>query len=208
MAVFTKVFTHRGTAVPTPAIGGAWKTDTHEWTPLPANNCLLVDCQVQPENCHGLSVPPTVIWTPARGPFNATNPCTIDVSYQLALPVARVEYRLHVRLAVPTLINGTSLALTPQPGRILVFEDHDFQGRWRLIEAADANLWKKDNSFWDDRISSFAVLSGNWGLFRHPHFQEAYQNTTTNQSFFGPGLYNRVEYYGIEDNKVSSLLSA
>lgn len=145
--MFTKVFTHRGTAVPSPAIGGGWKTDTHQWTPLPADNCLLVDCQVQPENCHGLSVPPTVIWTPARGPFNATNPCTIDVSYQLALPVARVEYRLHVRLAVPT-------------------------------------------------------------LFRHPHFQEAYQNTSANQSFFGPGLYNRVENYGIEDNKVSSLLSA
>jgi hypothetical protein len=149
-----------------------------------------------------------VLWQIAANTFSAARPCVFDVTYRLGLPVAWVDYSLNVKLAVPSLPNGSPLPLTPSRGRIIIFEDRDFKGRWRLIEDADANLWRSDNPFWDDRISSFVVLSGQWRLFRHPHFQSVYSNTRTRQTFFAPGHYGWVQDYGMEDNTVSSLLCA
>lgn len=141
-------------------------------------------------SCRGLEIQPTVLWQIASGMYSAVHPCVFDVNYRLGLPVARVDYSLHVKLAVPSLPNGSPLPLVPSHGRIIIVEDRDFNGRWRLIDAADAHLWRADDPFWDDRISLFVVVSGQWRLFRHPHFQSVYSNNRTQQTFFGPGHYS------------------
>jgi hypothetical protein len=43
------------------------------------------------------------------------------------------------------------------------------------------------------------VLSGNWQFFKHSNFVEPYPGT------FGPGQYEFVGNFGIENDQVSSL---
>lgn len=103
------------------------------------------------------------------------------------------EYDFFMPLGVETL-----------PGRILLFEDKNFDGKSIDIEkgAPDLSMYEEGN--FDERTSSFAILSGNWCFYRNPRFEKPFMRGGR-PLVLGPGSYNWVEDLGIKDDEISSL---
>jgi len=55
----------------------------------------------------------------------------------------------------------------------------------------------KDN--WNDKVSSFVIVSGHWQFFKDINFQ--FQQGGT----LGPGLYSFVQNFGIDNDALSSV---
>jgi hypothetical protein len=87
------------------------------------------------------------------------------------------------------------------PGRVMLFEDRDFAGRFKEVQSADPDLTA---SSFNDRVSSIAILSGNWTLFRDSQFANPYQRNGA-PLVLGPGLYAWVEDHGVGNDSISSL---
>jgi hypothetical protein len=90
------------------------------------------------------------------------------------------------------------------PGRILLFEDRNFDGKSIDIEKGvpDLSIYTEGN--FDERTSSFAILSGNWCFYRNPRFENPFMRGGK-PLVLGPGSYDWVEDLGIKDNEISSL---
>ena len=52
---------------------------------------------------------------------------------------------------------------------------------------------------WNDKVSSFVILSGHWQAFRDINFQ------VPQGEVLGPGLYPWVETFGIDNDSMSSI---
>ncbi len=136
----------------------------------------------------------------------------VSAQYSAFMPGSAIEYEIIVTLAVPTSANGADEILTQglgiHTGRIAIFEHRDFGGDYLVLDSTQSQLsvHRSGSDNWNDRISSFAVLRGNWQLFRHENFQERYVNNRTQQTFFAPGIYSWVEDYGIDNDQISSLI--
>lgn len=81
---------------------------------------------------------------------------------------------------------------------LIVFSEKDLHGRhWHVFTAIPSLI---DVSFtWDDNISSFVVLAGQWQFYRGRNF------TDPVGTVFGPGVYPVVEAVGIPNKVVSSI---
>lgn len=92
----------------------------------------------------------------------------------------------------------------PVPGRIILFEDENYCGRSIDVvhENQDLRTFKEAN--FDDRTSSFVILSGNWNFYRNPGFDSPFMHGRA-PLVLGPGRYEHVADYGIQDNQLSSL---
>jgi len=55
---------------------------------------------------------------------------------------------------------------------------------------------------WNDKVSSFVILSGRWQFFKDWHFGPA---PLPFSQGLGPGLYPSVEAVGIDNDSVSSV---
>jgi hypothetical protein len=81
---------------------------------------------------------------------------------------------------------------------LIVFSEKHLQDRHWHIFFDIPNL--SDVSFtWDDNISSFAVLAGQWQFFRGRNFTDPVGPVC------GPGICRTVQEIGIPDNAVSSI---
>jgi len=90
------------------------------------------------------------------------------------------------------------------PGRLMAFEDRGFAGRYKEIQSADPDLTASDHGYFNDKISSLVVLSGNWTFHRDTQFGNTYARG--NQPIvLGPGLYPWVGDVGITNDDVSSM---
>jgi hypothetical protein len=92
------------------------------------------------------------------------------------------------------------------PGRILLFEDKNFGGKSIDIEKGTPDLSMYTEGNFDERTSSFAILSGNWCFYRNPRFKKPFKRGGR-PLVLGPGTYSWVEDLGIKDNEISSLKS-
>ena len=92
----------------------------------------------------------------------------------------------------------------PNQGRILLFEDRNFGGRVRDIENAHPDLSTINDLNFDERASSFAILSGNWCFYQNPRFADPFMHGNK-PLILGPGSYNWVEDFGIKNDDISSL---
>jgi hypothetical protein len=54
---------------------------------------------------------------------------------------------------------------------------------------------------WNDKVSSFVILSGRWQFFKDVHFGPA----PLPAGGLGPGLYHNVESFGIDNDSISSV---
>jgi len=92
-----------------------------------------------------------------------------------------------------------SNAVVPQ---LIVFENTGFGGEHRHFFASDMDL-TAGNNFWNDQISSIAVISGNWSFYADP----VGEGTTANvvPVTLGPGVYPDVKLMHIEDNSISQI---
>ncbi len=81
---------------------------------------------------------------------------------------------------------------------LIVFSEKHLQGRHWHVFGDVPNI--ADISFtWDDNISSFVVLAGQWQFFRGRHFTDPVGEV------FGPGIYPLVTEVGVPDAAVSSI---
>jgi hypothetical protein len=86
-----------------------------------------------------------------------------------------------------------------QPG-VVLFEHAWFHGAHKHIVIDEANLNAPDDNFFNDRVSSIAVLSGEWTFFRDYYYQNQYPNVVLLK-----GQYPFVEDIGITNDDMSSL---
>jgi len=52
---------------------------------------------------------------------------------------------------------------------------------------------------WNDKVSSFVIVSGRWQFFKNINFN--FEQGAT----LGPGLYSNVENFGIDNDSLSSV---
>lgn len=90
------------------------------------------------------------------------------------------------------------------PGRIILFEDENFCGKSIDIvrEHADLSTHKMGN--FNNRTSSFVILSGKWSFYLNAGFETPMLQKGT-PIVLGPGAYSRVTDLGIQDNEITSL---
>jgi len=171
------------------------------WPLDPPGTGLFVSAAVTVLNSFGLAGSPQ-LQTPDVGAPTSGPDANVLVGYGLNLPLGSIHYRIDIRVAVPTTSDGTEeLSWTKHRGRVIVFEDINYGGFYRFIDDAEADFTQQ-GGFWNDRISSCVVLSGQWRFYRDILFQQSFGGTSN----LGPGMYNWLPDYGIEANSVSSLL--
>lgn len=84
-------------------------------------------------------------------------------------------------------------------GEVILFRDANFGGPHKHVINAEPNLNADDDGFFNDNVSSFVVLEGNWKFFRDAGFYDDYP------AVVGPGLYPSMEPFKIRDKDISSL---
>jgi hypothetical protein len=82
---------------------------------------------------------------------------------------------------------------------VILFEHANLHGRHKHVFAPEPNLNANDDNFFNDRVSSVVVVSGQWAFYRHAHFNGQYAIT------LGPGVYRWVGALDIQNDDMSSL---
>jgi hypothetical protein len=82
---------------------------------------------------------------------------------------------------------------------IILFEHINFHGAHKHLFTSEPNLNAVDDNFFNDRVSSFVVVSGDWQFSRDADYSGPDSNV------FGPGLYNWVENVGVPNDSISSV---
>jgi hypothetical protein len=103
-------------------------------------------------------------------------------------------------VADPPTVHGT-----PIEGHAILFEHRDLRGAHKHVFRAEPNLASPDDAFFNDRVSSLAVLEGYWSFYRHINFVAPYQPTGSHDLVLGPGLYPWIDDVGITNDDLSSL---
>jgi hypothetical protein len=70
---------------------------------------------------------------------------------------------------------------------VILFEHQNFHGRHTHVFGPEPNLNNSDDSTFNDMISSFVIIDGNWEFFNDWNFQKKLGPT------LGPGLYPDIE---------------
>lgn len=83
--------------------------------------------------------------------------------------------------------------------QVILFEHKEMHGAHKHLFASEPNLNAPDDNFFNDRLSSFVIVSGQWQFFEHADYQGAAS------AVFGPGVYHWVEDVGIKNDSVSSV---
>ncbi|MEO7404293.1 MAG: beta/gamma crystallin-related protein [Burkholderiales bacterium] len=84
-------------------------------------------------------------------------------------------------------------------GHAILFEHANFRGAHKHVFQATRNLNAGGDHYFEDRVSSIAVVSGNWEVFRSAEFAGPFPVV------LGPGLYSFVGDARINDDDLSSL---
>lgn len=99
--------------------------------------------------------------------------------------------------------------LNELPFEVILFEHINFRGAHKHVFGEEINLAAEDDNFFNDRVSSFVIVSGFWQFYRHVEFQDPYRQPG-NPRFpvrLGPGAYPNVVTLGITNDDMSSLSS-
>jgi beta/gamma crystallin len=99
----------------------------------------------------------------------------------------------------PVSMNPT--VRSPRVEHVLLFEHANFHGAHKHVLVAEPNLNAPDDNFFNDKVSSFVILNGEWDFFRDWQFQNAYPS-----GHLFPGTYPFVGDVGIKNDDMSSLL--
>jgi hypothetical protein len=84
---------------------------------------------------------------------------------------------------------------------VILFEHNDFRGAHKHVFDAEANLGDPIDNFFNDKVSSLVVVSGEWLFYRNANFNTPYPR------ILAPGRYANVTDVGIQNDDMSSLRS-
>lgn len=87
----------------------------------------------------------------------------------------------------------------PIVGEIILFRDVNFGGPHKHVVNAEQNLNADDDDDFNDAVSSFVIIQGNWKFYRNAGFDDDYP------AVLGPGLYPWVESVKIRNDDISSV---
>ena len=79
----------------------------------------------------------------------------------------------------------------------ILFENANFHGQHKHVFGPEPNLNAPDDNFFNDKVSSFVILDGNWSFYRNAGFNTPYAPV------LGPGLYASVSAAGIQNDDMS-----
>ena len=82
---------------------------------------------------------------------------------------------------------------------VILFQDANFHGPHKHVFDNEPNLNAPDDHGFDNKVSSIAVIDGNWRFFKDANFQNPYSVV------LGPGLYDFVGKFKITNDDMSSL---
>jgi hypothetical protein len=96
----------------------------------------------------------------------------------------------------------------PIDGHVVLFENASFHGGHKHVFTKEPNLNASDDNYFNDRVSSVAVLRGVWAFFKNANYNVKYPpllgpTVRINGAF--PGLYPFVSNVGITNDDMSSL---
>jgi Beta/Gamma crystallin len=86
-------------------------------------------------------------------------------------------------------------------GQIIVYAHANEHGPEKTIFNCEDNLNATDDNYFNDKVSSFVIVSGQWKFFQNLNYDVQMGYTTT----LGPGVYNYVGTFGIGNDQISSL---
>jgi hypothetical protein len=78
---------------------------------------------------------------------------------------------------------------------------HLFQSEEHFTQLALGGVGSGINGNWNDKVSSFVIVSGTWQFF----VNEGFDGPQGNLAGLGPGLYPSVTAVGIDNDAVSSV---
>jgi hypothetical protein len=82
---------------------------------------------------------------------------------------------------------------------VILFENASFHGAHKHVLKAEANLNAADDDYFNDKVSSLVVFSGQWDFFRNANFQTSYGIVLSKN------IYPYVGDVGIRNDDMSSL---
>ena len=82
---------------------------------------------------------------------------------------------------------------------VILFEHANLHGSHKHVFGAEPNLNASDDNFFNDKVSSIVVISGQWAFYRHANYNGQYAAT------LGPGIYRWVGALDIQNDDMSSL---
>jgi Beta/Gamma crystallin len=95
--------------------------------------------------------------------------------------------------------------------QIILYVDTDFGGFHTHLFESNADLSQiflggagsglPSGASWDNIVSSFVIVSGIWQFFKDPHFG----SLQGNPEGLGPGLYSNTQFFGIDNDSLSSV---
>jgi hypothetical protein len=86
----------------------------------------------------------------------------------------------------------------PLDNHIILFKNGEFRGDHKHVFTLEPNLNASDDDSFNDAVSSFAILNGNWQLYRNSGFNTPYP------PIFGIGGYPRLPF-NVNNDDMSSL---
>lgn len=82
---------------------------------------------------------------------------------------------------------------------VVLYQHIDFRGREKHLYGSEPNLNAPNDHFFNDKVSSFVVVSGRWKFFRDSNYRGPASR------IFGPGRYSWVEAVDIPNDSISSV---
>ncbi len=111
-----------------------------------------------------------------------------------------------IAVILSLLLAGIGMAVAAQDSatvpQLIVFEKTGFGGEHRHFFASVPDLTNSDGRYWNDQISSIAVISGNWTFLADPVGAGEAVNPSV---MLGPGIYPDVTKERIPDNSISQI---
>jgi hypothetical protein len=97
-----------------------------------------------------------------------------------------------------SLTPSRAIGVAPAP-HVILFEHANFHGAHKHVFGPEPNLNADDDNFFNDRVSSIAVLAGTWAFYQDWKFEGQYDAVLV------PGMYPSVEAVNIKNDDMSSL---
>ena len=129
------------------------------------------------------------------------NPYPVILGPGLYSNVAAFKIKNDDMSSLQPVSDRPTMAGAPLDNHIILFEHIKFHGAHKHVFTPEPNLNASDDSFFNDRVSSLAVLNGNWVFFRDFGFNHATQYPPV----LGPGGYPVVDFVGIKNDDMSAL---
>lgn len=149
------------------------------------------------------------IYDPNRGDPRHKNRDDLTLELNIGSPDRRLEIKFWENKAVHCFFKtnytySNPPAQTSTPGRIILFEEENFCGRSIDIvqEHPDLSAHKMGN--FNNRTSSFVILSGVWNFYLDAGFHSPVLHKNSPLTL-GPGNYKSVSDLGIQDDEVTSI---